>query len=48
VAPDEHALLVVKVRHSIFFQTPLEYLLQREGVTRLVLCGQVTEQLTRD
>jgi nicotinamidase-related amidase len=44
VAPDEHALLVVKVRHSIFFQTPLEYLLQREGVSRLVLCGQVTEQ----
>jgi nicotinamidase-related amidase len=44
VAPDEHALLVVKVRHSIFYQTPLDYLLQREGVTRVVLCGQVTEQ----
>jgi nicotinamidase-related amidase len=44
VRPDEEALLVIKVRHSIFFQTPLEYLLQREGVTRLVLCGQVTEQ----
>jgi nicotinamidase-related amidase len=44
VRPDEEALLVIKVRHSIFFQTPLEYLLQRDGVTRLVLCGQVTEQ----
>jgi nicotinamidase-related amidase len=44
VVPDEQALLVIKVRHSIFYQTPLEYLLQRQEVTRLVLCGQVTEQ----
>jgi nicotinamidase-related amidase len=35
---------VVKVRHSIFFQTPLEYLLSQEGIDRLVLVGQVTEQ----
>jgi nicotinamidase-related amidase len=37
-------LFVVKARHSVFFQTPLEYLLSQEGVDRLVLVGQVTEQ----
>jgi nicotinamidase-related amidase len=42
--PDERSLFVVKVRHSIFFQTPLEYLLGQEGIDRLVLVGQVTEQ----
>jgi nicotinamidase-related amidase len=44
VAPPDDALFVVKARHSIFFQTPLEYLLGQEGVDRLVLIGQVTEQ----
>lgn len=44
IAPDQESLFVVKVRHSIFFQTPLEYLLAAEGVRRVVLCGQVTEQ----
>jgi nicotinamidase-related amidase len=44
IAPDEDALFVVKVRHSAFFQTPLEYLLSQEGIDRLVLIGQVTEQ----
>jgi nicotinamidase-related amidase len=42
--PRDGALFVVKARHSIFFQTPLEYLLGQEGVDRLVLTGQVTEQ----
>ena len=42
--PDEESLFVVKARHSIFFQTPLEYLLQKNGIGRIVLCGQVTEQ----
>jgi nicotinamidase-related amidase len=42
--PDERSLFVVKARHSIFFQTPLEYLLGQEGIGRLVLVGQVTEQ----
>ncbi len=37
-------MFVVKARHSIFFQTPLEYLLAQEGVDRVVLSGQVTEQ----
>jgi nicotinamidase-related amidase len=44
VAPPDDALFVVKARHSIFFQTPLEYLLGQEHVDRAVLIGQVTEQ----
>ena len=44
IAPAEEALFVVKARHSIFFQTPLEYLLGQEDVDRVVLAGQVTEQ----
>ncbi|GGY80603.1 isochorismatase [Streptomyces omiyaensis] len=44
VVPDEDALFVVKARHSIFFETPLAYLLGQLEVERLVLCGQVTEQ----
>jgi nicotinamidase-related amidase len=44
IAPPEEALFVVKARHSIFFQTPLEYLLGQEDVDRVVLIGQVTEQ----
>ena len=44
LVPRDDALFVVKARHSIFFQTPLEYLLGQEGVERLVLTGQVTEQ----
>ncbi|MEU9266129.1 isochorismatase family cysteine hydrolase [Streptomyces sp. NPDC048251] len=44
LVPDADSLFVVKARHSIFFETPLSYLLQQEGVDHLVLCGQVTEQ----
>ncbi|MFB8399695.1 cysteine hydrolase family protein [Streptomyces yangpuensis] len=44
IAPDESSLFVVKARHSIFFETPLSYLLGQLGAERLVLCGQVTEQ----
>ena len=44
IAPNDEALFVVKARHSIFFQTPLEYLLGQEDVDRVVLVGQVTEQ----
>jgi nicotinamidase-related amidase len=44
VRPDDSSLFVVKARHSIFYQTPLEYLLQQQGIRRVVLCGQVTEQ----
>ena len=42
--PGEDTLFVVKARHTIFFQTPLEYLLNQEDVDRVVLAGQVTEQ----
>ncbi|WP_055552255.1 cysteine hydrolase family protein [Streptomyces sp. NBRC 110028] len=44
IRPDEDSLFVVKARHSIFYQTPLEYLLGQRGISRTVLCGQVTEQ----
>ncbi|WP_030543502.1 cysteine hydrolase family protein [Streptomyces albus] len=44
VRPDKTSLFVLKARHSVFFQTPLEYLLTQYGIGRIVLCGQVTEQ----
>jgi nicotinamidase-related amidase len=44
IKPHDDALFVVKARHSIFYQTPLEYLLGQEGIDRIVLTGQVTEQ----
>jgi nicotinamidase-related amidase len=44
IAPPEDMPFVVKARHSIFYQTQLEYLLRQEDVDRLVLTGQVTEQ----
>ncbi|MEU8893188.1 isochorismatase family cysteine hydrolase [Streptomyces sp. NPDC048442] len=42
--PDDDSLFVVKARHSIFYETPLSYLLTQLDVDRVVLCGQVTEQ----
>jgi nicotinamidase-related amidase len=44
IAPDDESLFIVKARHSIFFETPLSYLLSQLDVGHLVLCGQVTEQ----
>lgn len=44
VAPAEGVAFVVKARHSVFYQTQLDYLLGRHEVTQLVLAGQVTEQ----
>jgi nicotinamidase-related amidase len=44
VLPAEDHSFVIKARHSIFYETPLEYLLDQKGVDRLVLAGQVTEQ----
>ena len=44
LAPREDELMIHKARHSIFYQTPMEYLLFQEGFSRLVLAGQVTEQ----
>ena len=42
--PPEDASFVIKARHSIFYETPLEYLVRQEEIDRLVLVGQVTEQ----
>jgi nicotinamidase-related amidase len=42
--PPDDATLVHKARHSVFYQTPLEYLLFEEDIGRLILTGQVTEQ----
>ena len=42
--PEKDAPFVVKARHSGFYQTQLEYLLRQEGIKRILLLGQVTEQ----
>jgi nicotinamidase-related amidase len=44
IAPPPDVGFVVKARHSIFYQTQLEYLLREQDVDRIVLVGQVTEQ----
>jgi len=44
VVPKDSALLLTKARHSIFYETPLEYLLRTEGIESIVLVGQATEQ----
>ncbi|MEU1010729.1 isochorismatase family cysteine hydrolase [Streptomyces sp. NPDC005890] len=44
VKPDSDSLFVLKARHSVFFETPLEYLLRQQDIGHLVLTGQVTEQ----
>ena len=44
IAPPPDVGFVVKARHSIFYQTQLEYLLRQEEIERVVLVGQVTEQ----
>ena len=44
IAPPRDAPFVVKARHSVFYQTQLEYLLRERSVDRVVLAGQVTEQ----
>jgi nicotinamidase-related amidase len=44
IIPPDHIPFVVKARHSIFYTTPLEYLLRSNDIDRVVLAGQVTEQ----
>ncbi|WP_151477951.1 cysteine hydrolase family protein [Streptomyces albicerus] len=44
IRPDDKSLFVVKARHSIFFETPLSYLLRQLDIGHVVICGQVTEQ----
>ena len=44
IVPDEDTAFVIKARHSIFYSTPLDYLLGQREIGHLVLAGQVTEQ----
>jgi nicotinamidase-related amidase len=44
ILPPDSADFVIKARHTIFYMTPLEYLLSQKGIDHLVLAGQVTEQ----
>lgn len=44
IVPTQGGRAITKVRHSVFFATPLGYLLARLGTKRLILTGQVTEQ----
>ena len=44
IAPGDDVDFVVKARHSIFYETPLEYLLRQGEIAHLILVGQVTEQ----
>jgi nicotinamidase-related amidase len=44
ILPPEDASFVLKPRHTIFYQTPLDYLLYQREIGHLVLVGQVTEQ----
>jgi nicotinamidase-related amidase len=42
--PPEGTDFVIKARHTIFYMTPLEYLLSQKEIGHVVLAGQVTEQ----
>lgn len=44
ILPGPDCLRLTKVRHSAFYATPLDYLLQQLNPRRLVITGQVTEQ----
>jgi nicotinamidase-related amidase len=44
IAPDEDCLRLLKVRHSAFYASSLDYLLRRLEARQLILTGQVTEQ----
>jgi nicotinamidase-related amidase len=44
ILPPEGVDFVIKARHTIFYMTPLEYLLGQKEIGRLILTGQVTEQ----
>ncbi|MBJ7330281.1 MAG: cysteine hydrolase [Solirubrobacteraceae bacterium] len=44
IVPGPQTPFLVKARHSAFYATQLEYMLREQGVERVVLTGQVTEQ----
>jgi nicotinamidase-related amidase len=44
LVPPPGCRIITKVRHSVFYATALDYLLDRLDTKRIVLTGQVTEQ----
>jgi nicotinamidase-related amidase len=44
IVPNDDEPFIMKGRHSIFYQSSVDHLIQVAGVKRLILCGQVTEQ----
>jgi nicotinamidase-related amidase len=44
ILPPDGSMFVIKARHTIFYETPLNYLLTQLDVGSIVLTGQVTEQ----
>ena len=44
ILPPADAPFLTKARHSIFYETQLEYILRHIRIERVVLIGQVTEQ----
>jgi nicotinamidase-related amidase len=44
IVPADDVAFISKARHSAFYGTQLEYLLRSEGIERILLVGQVTEQ----
>ena len=44
IAPDDDSQRVLKVRHSAFYSSSLDYLLGRLETQQLIITGQVTEQ----
>jgi nicotinamidase-related amidase len=44
IAPKDPLPFIPKGRHSVFYQTAMDHLLQIEEVKRVVMVGQVTEQ----
>jgi len=41
---EDDCQFLAKVRHSVFYATPMSYLLRQMGCRRIILTGQVTEQ----
>ena len=44
ILPRDDDLFLSKTRHSAFYATPVEHILDQEGIDRIVLVGQVAEQ----
>jgi nicotinamidase-related amidase len=44
IVPPEDCPFLIKVRHSAFYGTPLDYMLRQKEVEKVILAGQVTEQ----